>query len=103
MRINTTQVLKNYEGKEILEDDKPITLRDVFSIGLNSQLPDEKMTADQKAKIFQITTKLYTNNEVDLTVDQLALIKEQVGKVYNPLVYGRVCEIIDGTQEVVDK
>lgn len=101
MRINTNVVLKNYEGKEIVEYEKPVTLRDVFSTALNSTLPDEKLTADQKVKIYQITTKLYENDEADLTVDQLALIKEQVGKVYNPLVYGRVCEFLDGN--VVDK
>ena len=109
MKITTNQVLKDYEGKDIIEESakgekRTITIRDVFSVALNTQTKDEVITAEEKAKVFQISTKLYTGNEVDLTVDQLSLIKERVGKIYNPLVYGRVCELIDGQPtEVVDK
>lgn len=107
MRIDTRQTLKDYEGNDIKEtkvkngvsEETPLTIRDVISIALNSQFRDEVFTAEKKAQIFQLSLKIYKDNEVNLTAEEIVLIKEQVGKIYNPLVYGRVSEIIDNTTE----
>jgi hypothetical protein len=48
-----------------------------------------------EAKFFQLSVKLYKDKEIDLTVDEAALIKERVRVTYGPLVYGRVCELLD--------
>jgi hypothetical protein len=71
-----------------------LTYRDVFNQALNSSAPNEIIPVEQKSKLFQITLKLFSGNEIDLTVDEASLIKGRVGKIYNsPLIYGRVCEL----------
>lgn len=101
MKIKIHEVVTDYEGKAITmpPDDKALTYFDVFVNALNSQINAELIPAETKSKIYQLTKKLYSSNEPNLTTDQLTLIKERVGKGYAPMVYGKVCEVIDGTDE----
>lgn len=79
-----------------------VTYRTVISNALNNFNKEENPTAEYKNKSWQIMKKLYEKDEVNLTVDDMAHIKERVGKVYSPLIYGRVSEIFeknDSTKE----
>lgn len=110
MKIDGTQVLVDYKGKPILfpssGETKPgekakevkVTFREVVSTSINAtpQPPAKPLTAEDKNKAYQISVKLWGKKVADLTVDQLAFIKEKVGEVYGPLVYGRVCDILEG-------
>ena len=77
---------------------KPLVLRSVISFAINllSAPGAKQMTAEEKNKAYQLSVKVWSKKEVNFTVDQLALIKKRVGEVYNPLVYGRVCDILEG-------
>lgn len=101
MKINLTQPILDYENKEIKENDKIVDLRQIFIGALNNSVVGddgraEVILAEDKAKIYQLSVKLYEANEVDLTIDDRSFIKERVGKLYTPIVYGRVCEILEG-------
>lgn len=99
MKINVKEVIKDYEEKDIFETGpegkKSITIRIVIVNSLNSIIPQEAMSADDKSKVFQLSMKMYTEDNPDFTVDELSFIKTRVGKIYNPLVYGRICQIFD--------
>lgn len=106
MKINLKSIILDYEDKPLIEagTNESLEYFDVFVKGLNANIHGEMLTAEKKNEIYQITKKLYANpKEVKLTVEQLALIKERVGKAYNPIVYGRVCDLIDGTGSKIDK
>ena len=104
MRIKLNQTIKGYDNKELLDqDNKPSVLRDVFAIAINSQTRDEILTAEQKAKIYQLSVKLYSDNEVELTLDDRAFIKERAGKIWTPLIYGRICEILEDSEVEVEE
>jgi hypothetical protein len=115
MRINVKQRILDYEGNPILvnktnpdgtpvlgEDHRPIQepemLRNYLALALNNtaQGENEVFTPEQKAKIYALTTKLYSKKEVDLTLDDRAFIKDRVGKLYGPLIYGRICDVLEG-------
>ncbi len=96
MKVDVSGVIKNYEGKPLKESGNPLTWRTVFSAALNATAEREVRTAEDKAKSFQISNKLFKDKEVKLTVDDMAFIKERVGKFFSPLVYGRTCELFDG-------
>lgn len=106
MKIKLTDELTDYEGKPLTVPDdentgakKSVTFFDVFINALNSQLQGEILTSEKKNQIYQISKKIYNSNEPNLTPEQLATIKERVGKIYAPLVYGKVCDRIDGVEE----
>jgi hypothetical protein len=112
MRLNIKRPVLNYEGKPLLvnktipdgspvlgEDHRPIQepdqVRSYIALALNNTAQDEKevFTPEQKTKIYELTTKLYPKkgSTADLTHNDCAFIEERVGKVYGPLIYGRIC------------
>ena len=100
MKIDVMQSVRDYEGRPVKDGaDKNLSLRTVISASINASVGDKPMTAEDKNKAFQISLKVWGDKVVDLTVDQLAFIKTKVGEVYNPLVYGRVCQIIEGDKD----
>lgn len=106
MRIQVNQEILDFEGKPLLINPKDpksesIKLKDIIGNSINNTLQSEQLSAEVKNKLFQIGLKLYKGNEVDFTTDQLSLIKERVNKIYqNPLICGRVEEIIEGKPEL---
>lgn len=101
MKINLKAPILDYENKPVQNKgaEEPLNFLNVFINALNSQLPSEVLTAEVKNRIYQVSMKIYKSDEPNFTPEQLTLIKERVGKIYNPLVYGRVCDLIDGTGE----
>ena len=97
MKILVTQSIKSYNGEDVKDQDgKPLTVRDAIAVALNNYTQGETPTAEQKNKAFQISLKLYANKEVDLTLDDRAFIKERAGKISGSLIYGRICELLEG-------
>jgi hypothetical protein len=113
MRLNVKQYVLDYEGKPLLtnktnpdgsvvlsEDHKPVQepelLRNYLAVALNNAAQGEEVfTPEQKAKIYELTTKLYKKKDVDLTLDDRAFLKERIGKMFGPLIYGRICDILE--------
>ena len=97
MKIITTEVIKDFKGEPIKnEKGQEVTARDIISIVLNMEDNDHRLTAEKKNQAFQIGIKLWQDKEIDLTVEQAAFIKERVGYFYSPIIYGRICELIEG-------
>lgn len=96
MRIKVTNPILDLEGKAIKSEGSDATFRIVFYNALNQFLPEEKPTSEEKAKCFGLMQKIFKSDEVNITSDEAALLKERVGKLYNPLVFGRVSELLDG-------
>ena len=95
MKIKVNIPILDYDKKPIVDAQtkEPVTYRKVFANALNALQENETMTGDQKTRIYQISLKLYDSDEVDLTVDQMSLIKDRVAKFYTPLLFGRTCEL----------
>ena len=102
MRINTNIELKDFKD-EPLRDSRGgvLTARDIMSMALNSEDNEHRLTAEKKNQAFQIMSKLWKQDECELTVEQAALIKERVGLFYSTLTYGRICELLEGKEEMI--
>jgi hypothetical protein len=96
MKLDVRQHLLDYEGKPGTQ-----SLRETLSICLNNVAEGEQFTPEDKNKIFQLTTKIFSNNNPDLTVDDRSFIKVRAGKIFTPLMYGRVCELMEGNEPAV--
>ena len=123
MRVNIKTILKDYEGRNIINADVkedgsiqqiPLTLLNALISAINNpaQLKDaegngrtnplgqpitEIFTAEQKARSYQLSTKMYSteNGEVDFTPEEITYIKERVSKVWNsPVIEGKINEIL---------
>lgn len=97
MKVNVLQTIKNYEGKDMTNDSGgKMSLRDVISTALNNLAPEEKSTAELQNKAFQLSLKIYSTNDPDLSVDERSLILERVSKIYpSPIVSGRMRQLFE--------
>ena len=95
MRIKVLQSFKDYEGKDVMRGEEKLTLREVISSSINVMDPKKTMTAEHKNKAYGISVRIFASKEVDLTVDDRKFIIDSVNGLYNPLICGRVKEILD--------
>lgn len=103
MRVNVSGQLVDYEGRKLVEGTEPVTFRRVFTTALNTFGEKDKPAADQMAAIYALSVKLNESDEVELKLEEAALIKERVGQVYNPLVYGRTSDLLENKQTSTKK
>lgn len=111
MRINVKQHILDYEGKPLLADrtnsngnsqvvKEPETARQYMVAALNNrgQRESDPMGAEESARRYQLSTKLYANNQVDLTLDEASLIKTCVPAFWGdrPLTFGRISDMLQG-------
>jgi hypothetical protein len=100
MRVDLRQNIIDYEGKPLPgPDGKPEVLRNVFATALNNTVGGEVQTPEAKSKAYELTVKIYARKQIDLTLDERKLIKDRVGVLYSPLVFGRVSDILEENDE----
>lgn len=112
MRVNVKQPVLDYEGKPLTtnktnpdgsvvmgQNNRPVqipeTLRTYLVTALNNKANSETepLGAEEAAKRYQRSTKLYAKNEVDLTHAECTLLQERINAVYeSPLIQGRVAD-----------
>lgn len=101
MKLKVTSDILDYSGKPTLEvqpdgKEKHVTWQDIIFTVLHSTNKDEVLTKEEKEKFYRITKSVFENKEVELSVEDRALILERVSIFYGPLVYGRAKEFFEG-------
>lgn len=94
MKIDVTKQILDYEGNPL--DGGTATYRSVISAALNNLEAGEQLLAEQKARMYELSVKIFKSKEVKLSVEEAAFVKERVAKFFNPLVYGRVSDLLEG-------
>lgn len=97
MKINLTQNLIGFDEKQILgPDEKPLILKDLFLQALLVQIEgDDKMEATKKVELWKLAQTIHrADDEIDLPLESLQLLKVRVGKIFVPAVVGPIYEII---------
>jgi hypothetical protein len=101
MLVDMTQPIRDLHNKPALRDGKPFLLRDACQEAL--LIPKEQdIAAVEKFNRFQLALKL-NEDMPDLSFEQIVKLKEAVGSVQGPLVYGRVCELLEEKKLAVVK
>lgn len=99
MKINFDIVITNLDGKEMTDDGKPASLKNISITALmgNIQVPQgtppEK--GDVKLKRYILAQKINGGGEIDLAVEDVALLKERIGLIYATLIVGKTYELLD--------
>lgn len=104
MNVNVMQVIHGFDGAELKADPKPgqareaagpLTLREVITNALVCYLPDEKPNGKAAFDRYRMAKKIHDNDEVDLTIEEIAMIKNRVGSLYLPNVVGGAWSLLD--------
>lgn len=97
MKIDMSKVLVSFKGEPLVDGPEPILLRDILVNALNA--PDNKTNPDgkEKQRRYHLAQKIWGALEpIDLSVDDLSLLKTLVANVYpSPMIVGQVLDILD--------
>jgi len=110
--IDFTQTLLGANGKALMEggDDckpgqmpgrdcsqVPMTLSDAAVGALESALPDDGTDAKKKFERDLLARKVYNNAKAELSPEDVAAIKDRIGKVWNAPQVGAAWPLLDPT------
>lgn len=97
MKLDFDTPIRDLKGELVKEGEDILTFsRVVVSAMFVPLQEDQAASGDQKVKQFKIAMLADKGGEATLTVEDVALIKQRVAKVYGALVVGRIYEIIEG-------
>jgi hypothetical protein len=95
MKLKFNEKIKDLDGNVLKDNGKELTLLNVATTSLLAVFDDERIDGQEKAKRGMLAIKIHSNPDVELTVEEIALIKRLIGKTYVPLVVARAYEIIE--------
>jgi hypothetical protein len=96
MRINFAQELKTLSGETINKGESALKLSHVCCDALFATFEDEKnLSGDEKAKRFVLATKIYGADFVDLSPEDVVVLKKLVGKAFSALIVGQAYQMFD--------
>jgi hypothetical protein len=76
--------------------DKPWTLSDVAVNALVSSFKDEDtVPSSKKFGYYELARKIYNKKAVSLSVEEIATIKERIGKMYATAILGPALMALD--------
>ena len=96
MKVNFKGTFKNMEGKELLSEDKPTTLKTIAINALMATYTDEQnLSGEDKLKRWKMGQRI-ANDEEDFSIEDIALLKKLIGKAYSTIIVGQAYEMLEG-------
>lgn len=104
MKFDVSQSLIGYNGEPIKhseKDDSEVTLGSALSMACVNANPQKHQDGPAKLKIYRILQKVGPKDatEVDLSAEDITLLKTLVGDMYGPVVVGAVYDMLEKTTE----
>lgn len=101
MKIDLSTQLKDVWGKPIVDETgAPIALCHVLVNAAHAHYEGDQFSdGAAKAKLAILAKKLAVDGEVDLPIEDIALIKERVGRGMPTAVIGAVNDILDPPED----
>lgn len=102
MKRNLNVVLKTIDGKSLREaheaGERDVLLSRLAVNALLVNYPDEQsLSGEDKVKRFKLAQLINdADGDVEVTAEQVSLLKSLIAKAYTPLVVGQSYEILEG-------
>lgn len=96
MKVDFSQELKSLDGKPFeKEPGVNANLGDMCVTALLTEVPKEPATPEDKLKRWELAKRLYEQKEVEVTAEDIALIKKMAGKVFLPALMGTLYDVLE--------
>lgn len=95
MKVDLSQVLKNFDNKTVFHEGKDLDLKTVVVASLSQPLDDDKgMTADKAIARWKLAMRLYEGGEQEITPEEATEIRNRIPKCYAVMIAGQACEML---------
>lgn len=100
MKYSVTQFLTAFDGQVIkdgpLPESPPAQLKKTLEVACINANPQEFNTGEQKYSVYKLLQKIHVaEEEVDLTSEEVTLLKRLVGGCYPVAIVGVVYDILE--------
>jgi hypothetical protein len=102
MKIDFSAVITELDGTVAKDGDKVVTLGKLAIHALINPLPDaagraEQLDAEMKVKLAKLAQDIHsaTDKALDLTVEDIALIKQRIGRAFSQIAVMRAWDLLD--------
>jgi hypothetical protein len=96
MKIDFSAVIKDLDGEAVKDGDKDATLgRVACSALLASYAAEQNLAAEDKVRRFRLAETAAKGGEQEIKVEDVALIKQLIGKMFAPLIVARAYDLIE--------
>lgn len=96
MKINFDTTLKHIDGQDLTDEKKkPIALKAVCIEALMQIVPNEHTSGTVKFERYQLAKKV-NGGEVEITPEEVTMLKERIGVVYGVAVVGPAYTLLNG-------
>lgn len=97
MKRNTTAAIKTLTGEPIKDGQADLTLGAVATNALLMPYEDERnLSGDEKVKRFKLAQRIHdAAGEVDISAEEITLLKSLIAKAYTALVVGQAYAILE--------
>lgn len=94
MKVDVTTELKTLAGDVLIENEKPVALKNII---INALLfPKEEDTGKLKAKKYTLAVKTEAASDVcEYDLEDVVLIKDLIGEFFTTLIVGQCYELLD--------
>lgn len=97
MKINFDAALLDLKGEEMKDGETAVTLKTVAVNALFAPFPDEReIDGNEKAKRFNLGLRIDAGGEIEVSAEEISLVKKLIGKAFPVLVVGRAYQLIEG-------
>jgi len=96
-------MIKNFDanildvsGKEILENGNPTPLKRIVVDALYSSAPDDvHINGEEKLKRALLAKKIFKGGDIEITTDDLIMIKKLCGERCSTLAYSQIHDVLE--------
>lgn len=97
MKLDMNKPILDLHGDPIKNEEQDWSMKEAISDALLRQYDSETLTGEAKIMRYSLALEIFNSNgTIDLKAEQIVTIKEVACLAYAPLVYGRICDAIDG-------
>lgn len=97
MKVNFGATMKDMDGSDVIENGKPVTLAAIGVVSLLANFDKENPAVEEKLARYRIAHKIKDGGIVDLTVEELSVVKAMVGKVYGTMIVGQAFQLLENS------
>lgn len=100
MLIDFGKKLTDFNGNPVkqMNGDKSLVDASLSSVcveALMARFPDETLSAEQQLSRYALAKAIHKAEALEITTDDIVLLKRLLAKGYGPAIVGAACEILD--------
>jgi len=97
MKRNFNHTFTQLDGQPFKQDDEVFTLKDAALAALQATLDDDRhVSGTEKVRRYKLALAIHSGDPVELTAEDVALIKDRINKCYgSPVIVAQAWEALD--------